>query len=162
NRRGAGRNISSTAQLAITEGRRTGTMSSNTRQKSKTQQQLSLLAQFKDIKPKGGLPVFKFDEVGTAITARFIRKPDGIPTKLDNDAAVVDVDIIECSDEITHGEHTIFLSTHLKKIFDEYQFSHGDRFVLKLCEIDEQTGFKRFASELIRQDGPRADDDDVR
>jgi len=137
-------------------------MKRSTKTATETQLELPLLARFRDLKPKEGLPIFKFEEVGTAIAATFLRKRKGIHTKLDNDAAVVDVDIIECSDEITHGEHTIFLSTHLKKIFDEYQFSHGDRFVLKLCEIDEQSGFKRFASELIRQDGPRADDDDVR
>lgn len=105
--------------------------------------QLSLLAQFgKGLKPKDGLPIFKFEEIDDTIVAEFIRWRSGINTKLQSNADVVDLNIIECSDGTTIGERTIFLSTHLKKIFTEYQFTRGDRFILKLCEIDEESGFK--------------------
>jgi len=134
---------------------------SSIRTPQEKQLSLSILAKFRDLRPKDGLPIFKFEEVGTAIVAVFLRKRDEIHTRIDSGASAVDANIIECSDEITSGEHTIFLSTHLKKIFDEYQFSHGDRFVLKLCGIDEESGFKRFACELIPKEGKPPDNDDV-
>src|SRR5262245_22264946 len=136
-------------------------MRRSTKLTTETQLELPQVARFKNLKPKDGLPIFRFEKTGDAIAARFLRRRDGIRTKLDNDARAVDVEIIESSDELTRGEHTIFLSTHLKKIFDEYQLSPGDRFVLKLCSVDEDNGFKRFACELIDQHGQPPEHGDI-
>jgi hypothetical protein len=113
------------------------------------QTQTSFLELFKDAKPKGGLAILRFEEPGTAIAAEFLCRRNGIRTQIDDSASVVDVNILECSDGLTTGEHTIFLSTHLIQIFDAQQLSRGDRFYLKLYDIEKKTRFKRFVFELI-------------
>jgi hypothetical protein len=111
-----------------------------------------LLQRFSSSKPEGGLPIFKFDGEGDAIAARFIKRRQNIKTQLGT-GSVVDVDIIERSDGGALGPHTIFESGHLTRIFDSHDLQAGDRFYLRLHEVDQKSKFKRFAFELV--DGPR-------
>src|SRR5262245_2365418 len=129
--------------------------------KLSAQTQLSLLGRYKGTKPRGGLPVYKFRKPGDSIVASFIRRRDGIHTHIDDDARTIDCDILECSDGKTHGEHSIFESTHLTSLFDEANLNKGDRFYLELFDINPESQFKRFSFELIDQDGQPPEDGDI-
>jgi hypothetical protein len=120
-------------------------------------QQTSLLARFKDAKPEGGLPIFKFDVPGIAIAARFNDRRQ-IETKLGS-GKCIDVDIIECSDAETTGPHTIFESKHITQILDSHPLSRGTRFYLRFHEVDPKSQFKRFVFELVDGNGNKPQDD---
>jgi hypothetical protein len=119
----------------------------------------SLLSRYKDAKPEGGLPIFRFEKPSDAIVAEFIARRQVI-TKL-GDGRVLDVEIVERSDGGTIGQHSIIESTHFTKIFDSKDLKRGDRFYLRLHEIDAMSKFNRFAFELVDGAGanPSADDD---
>jgi hypothetical protein len=121
----------------------------------------SLLDRFKNAKPEGGLPVYKFEKIGDAIAARFIKRRQGIKTQLGT-GKVLDVEILECSDSETVGPHTIFESGHITRIFDAHNLASGTRFYLRLHEIDRKSKFKRFAFELIDdQQASAPSDEDI-
>jgi len=107
----------------------------------------SLLDRFKDTKPEGGLPQFRFATPGDAIVAKFLHRRTST-----NDYGVgkcLDVEIIECSDNETIGPHTIYESTGITNIFDHNGIKAGDWFYLRFHEINRKSGYKRFAFALV-------------
>jgi hypothetical protein len=126
---------------------------------TKKKQTGSLLDRFKDAKPEGGLPIFKFEEPGDAVVAKFLRRRP-VKTKM-GDGNALDLDIIECSDGETVGPHSTFESGHITRIFDSHNLNPGDRFFLRLHEIDAKNKFKRFAFELIDGGGNPPSDDEI-
>src|SRR5262249_25611862 len=118
------------------------------------------LSQFDNVKPEGTLPLFKFEEPGQKIVAKFLGRRE-CTTKIGN-SKILDVEIQE-NNGPERGEHSIFESGHLTTIFDRYQLQPGDVFYLRLDSIDGKTKFKRFAFKLIsgngRKQSPAADDD---
>ena len=103
-----------------------------------TRQGRSLLDQYKEIKPEGGLPTYKFENVGDAVVGKFIARRQGIKTKMGTGNAL-DIEIIECSDGSTVGPHTIFESGHLTMIFDANPLKAGEQFYLRLNDIDRKS-----------------------
>jgi len=125
-----------------------------------TKKPSSILDKFKDLKPEGGLPVFKFVAEGDAIAGKLIERRVGIQTKMGAGNAI-DVDIIENSNGEDLGPHTVFESGHITKIFDRHALQLGDTFYLKLDSIDEKSGFKRFAFKLVENTSKTSSDDDI-
>jgi hypothetical protein len=122
--------------------------------------QLSLPT-YANLEPEGGAPLLKFDAIGIAIIAVLVQMRTGIRTKLDANATVADVDILESSTGAT-GRHSIFLSTHLVQLVDEYKLSTGDQFYARLHEINPQSRFKKFAFKIISRAKPQPPlDDDI-
>jgi hypothetical protein len=120
----------------------------NQTNKSETEQGHSLLELYKEVKPEGGLPVYKFENVGDAVVAKFIGRRQGIKTKTGTGNAL-DLDIIERSDGNNLGPHTIFESTGITGIFDKHNLKPGDLFFLKFYEQVKTTRFKRFSFKPI-------------
>ena len=116
-----------------------------------TKKSSSILDKFKNIKPEGGLPIFKFEEEGDAIVGKLIARRVGVPTKMGIGNAI-DVDIVENANGEELGPHTFFESGHLTRIFDSKSVKAGDVFVLKFDSIDLKSGFKRFAFEIVEGD----------
>jgi hypothetical protein len=87
--------------------------------------QTTLLDKYKNVQPEGGLPIYNFEKVGDAIGARFLKRRQ-VKTKNGGLRMCVDCDILECSDGVTVGPHTIFESTHLSQIFDSNALNFGD------------------------------------
>ena len=90
--------------------------------------------------------VFKFDRAGQAICARFIARRSGIQTKsVTALASCLDVEILEATDTDIVGPATIFESSHITQLMDKANLTAGQAFVLKFCNVDRRTRFKRFA-----------------
>jgi hypothetical protein len=128
--------------------------------KTATAKQLSILDKFKDLKPEGGLPVFKFSNQGDAIVGKLIARRVGIHTKMGVGNAI-DVNILENSNGAELGPHSVFESGHITKIFDQHAPKPGDTFILKLDSIDEKSNFKRFAFKLVESASSAPTDDDI-
>ena len=121
---------------------------------------ISILDQFKNLKPQGGLPIFKFKAEGDAIVAKLIERWVGVQTKMGPGNAL-DLEIIENANGAELGPHTIFESRHITEIFDKHAPKPGDVFILKLYSIDEKSGFKKFAFKIIESgaaESPMNDD----
>src|SRR5262249_45820835 len=101
----------------------------------------SYLSQFADVKPEGTLPIFRFEDAGQKIVAKFLGRRE-CNTKI-GAGRVLDFEILENAGP-ERGEHSTFESTHITTIFDRYQLQPGDVFYLRLDSIDGKTKFKRF------------------
>jgi hypothetical protein len=105
----------------------------------------NFLKEFDSLKPEEGA-VFKFERPGQAICARFIARRNGVQTKsVTALAKCLDADILEATDTDMVGPATIFESSHITQLMERANLSAGQGFVLKFCNVDRRTRFKRFA-----------------
>lgn len=105
----------------------------------------SFLADCNGLKPEEGT-VFKFERPGQAICARFMARRSGVQTKsVATLSKCLDVEILEATDIDTVGPATIFESSHITQLMDKANLTAGQGFVLKFCNVDRKTRFKRFA-----------------
>jgi hypothetical protein len=111
---------------------------------------ISILDQFKNLKPEGGLPIFKFKDEGDAIAAKLIERWVGVQTKMGRGNAL-DIDILENANGSELGPHTIFELRHITEIFDKHAPEPGDVFYLRFDSIDKNTGKKRFAFKITER-----------
>src|SRR5687767_14960478 len=86
-------------------------------QKMKSAQQI--LQETKNLPPKDGCPIYRFQAVGDAFVADFMGRRRGIKTK-QGDAIALDVDICaSMGSESVAGPHSIFESGHITQIMDK-------------------------------------------
>lgn len=105
----------------------------------------SILSKLDGLKPEEGT-VFKFDRPGQAICARFIGRRSGVQTKsVTALGTCLDVEILEATDGDMVGPATIFESSHISQLMERAKLTTGQAFVLKFCNVDRRTRFKRFA-----------------
>jgi len=96
--------------------------------------------------PQDDSPIFKFTTSGDAIDAEFVGRRHNVKTKT-GEAIVLDVNILDSvvvGDQPVTGRHSIFESSHVSQIMDMAGLNPGDRFVLRLHNVNRKSRFKKF------------------
>ena len=121
---------------------------------------MNFLNRAEKLEADGGGNVIKFSRIGDAIVARFIGR-DTVRTKM-GEGKRLSIEIVETNIEaVEPGPAVIFESGHISQIMQKNKLTVGQGLILKLCDVDRKSRFKRFGfARLTEIDAcPPANDD---
>ena len=111
---------------------------------------MSFLNRAEKLEADGGGSVIKFSRIRDAIVARFIGR-DTVRTKM-GEGKRLRVEIVETNIEgVEPGPAVIFESGHISQIMEKNKLTLGQGFMLKLCDIDRKSRFKRFGFDRLTE-----------
>jgi hypothetical protein len=109
---------------------------------------MTYLTRAQNLEPDGGGAVVKFANTGDAVVARYVER-ETVKTKM-GESRRLSVDIVESNiDGVEPGPAAIFESSHVTQIMDRKRLTAGQGFMLKLCDIDKKSRFKRFGFDRV-------------
>ena len=117
---------------------------------------MSYLSRAEKLQADGSGNLVKFSRAGQTIVARYLGR-DTVKTKM-GEGKRLSVEIVETNIEgVEIGPSVIFESMHITQIMGKNKLVVGQGFILKLCDIDKKSRFKRFGYKRLPEidDGER-------